>query len=335
MGRASLKPVRQASRRYVVSSIPYIVSGIILIILPSLLPSYLQSMMTKVLIFGILALSLNLIFGYTGLFSLGHAAYFAVGGYTAGILAVRYDIESFWISAPAGILMAALIAAILGIIALRVSGIYFLLVTFALGQLVFSVAWTWRSVTGGSDGLVGIPFPALGLPWISWNPTSFYYFVFLIFIICFFLLYRLVNSPFGHALQGIRESEPRMQSLGYNTWLYKYIAFIVAGLFAGVAGVLYAHFNGIMVPSDAGVLTSGFAMLMVIIGSTGVFFGPVIGSAVILLLAYFSSIYVPERWPLILGAAFVIAVMFLRGGISIYLVGLWRRVRYHYGSAKS
>jgi len=335
MERVNLKSVRRPWQEQGVRFAPYIASGLILIVLPLIVPVYLQSMLTKVLIFAIFAMSLNLIWGYTGLISLGHAAFFGVGAYASAILIMRFGIESFWISAPSGILTAGLLAAFFGVIALRVSGIYFLLVTLALGQLVYYIAIAWRPVTGGTDGVIGIPRPELGLPWFTWNATSFYFFVLLAFVICFFLLYRLVNSPFGRALQGIREDEPRMRCLGYNTWLYKYVAFIVAGMFAGVAGVLFGHFFGAVVPVHTSVITSTLVLLMVIVGGPRVIFGPAIGAAVVVLLEYFASIYTPARWPLILGAVFVIAVMFLRGGISLYLVRFWRRVSYQYGSTKS
>ena len=126
-----------------------------------------------------------------------------------------------------------------------------------------------------------------------------------------------------------------MRSLGYNTWLYKYIAFVVGGLFAGVAGVLYAYYGGIMAPGHLGLFTSATVMLMVIIGGDRVFLGPVVGAILIVFLQYYSSIYIPQRWPLILGAVFVIAVMFLRGGIGLHLVRFWRRFGYRYGSTKS
>ncbi len=331
MKTTKLKPIGQLIR-----FAPYIVIGVILIILPLFLSPYLQSMMSKVLIFAIFAMSLDLIWGYTGLFSLGHAAFFGVGGYTTGILITRYGVDSFWLTAPLSILMAALVAAIFAVIALRVSGLHFLMVTFALGQLLFSVAWQWFHMTGGAFGLKGIPLPNLGIPGFTWDDTSWYYFVFLVFIICYFLLYRIVNSPFGHALQGIREGEPRMRALGYNTWLYKYVAFIIAGLFAGVGGVLFAHWNMLISPRHLGIVTSALGLFYVIIGGAGTLFGPVIGAAVVILLEFYSSLYTPERWPLILGALFVIIVMFLRGGIYPHLVSLWNKVRlrYSYGSVK-
>jgi branched-chain amino acid transport system permease protein len=194
-----------------------------------------------------------------------------------------------------------------------------------MGELIFSVAEKWRSVTHGGDGLVGISLPNLHLGF-TMNNLYFYYLVFIFFIVCGFLIYRIVNSPFGDALQGIRENEPRMRSLGYNTWLYKYMAFVVGGLFAGVAGVLFGHFTGIMAPGHIGIMTSTLVMLMVILGGSSVIFGPVLGAAMVLILEHVASIYAPERWPLILGAVFVMAVMFLRGGISLHLLKLWRKL---------
>ncbi len=335
MQTTNLKPRRQTWQRELLRFAPYIIGGLILIILPPLLPPYLQRIMTRILIIAIFGLSFDIVFGYTGLLSFGHAAYLGVAGYTVGILTVNYGIESFWLVAPASILMATLVAAIFGIVALRASGIYFLLVTFALGALLYSLSEKWYSMTGGTYGLSGIPHPDLGLPWFTWSTINFYYFVLPFFVISFFLLYRLVKSPFGYALQGIREDEPRMRALGYNTWLYKYSAFVIGGLFAGVAGMLIAYFNSVMTTSYIGIITSALAWLIVIIGGPGTLFGPVIGSGVIVSVEFSASVFTPERWPLILGAMFVIAVMFLRGGIYPHLVNLWRKVaKYAYGSAK-
>jgi branched-chain amino acid transport system permease protein len=263
--------------------------------------------------------------GYTGLLSLGHAAFFGVGGYTAAILIRKFDIVSFWIVAPSSILMASIFAALLGLIALRVSGIYFLLVTFALSMLLVSLASKWYWIRG-TDGMAGILLPDIGAARFHWNAIKFYYFTFLFFVLCYLLMRCIVNSPFGYALRGIRESESRMRALGFNTWLYKYFAFIIGGLFAGAAGVLFAHQSGVIAPWHLGVTVSTLAMLMCIIGGLGTLWGPVIGAMVIILVEYFSSIYVPERWPLILGAVFVIAVMFIRGGIATHLSRLWGKM---------
>lgn len=326
-----LKAVRQPWNRLLLSAILYIVCGFVLITLPFFTPLYFQSQVTKIFIFTIFAMSLNLLWGYTGLISLGHAAYFGVGAYATGILILRCGVESFWLAAPAGIFMAVLVAAIFGLIALRVSHVYFLLVTFALGELLFHIAEKWTSVTGGSNGLSGIPPPDLGLPWLTGNPYFSYYFIFAGLVICFLIIGQIVSSPFGRHLKGIRENEVRMQCLGFNTWPHKYLAFILGGLFAGVAGVLYAYSYGLVAPANIGIQMSGLVLFMVIIGGSGMLFGPLIGAGVVLFLQYFSSMYTPERWPLILGATFVVAAIYFHRGIGIYLLSLWKRVMYRYG----
>ena len=199
-------------------------------------PTYVQSLATKILIFAIFAMSLDLLMGYAGILSLGHAAFFGLGGYAAGLMAVRLGIGNLWVGLLCGILLAALVSILFGIITLQVRGIYCLLITFALGQLLNSLASKWRDVTGGDYGLYGIPLPTIGFAHFEWSTTSYYYFVLIVFVISFFLLHRLVKSPFGKTLQGIREGESRMAALGYNTWLFKYVAYVVAGMFAGAAG---------------------------------------------------------------------------------------------------
>ena len=304
---------------------PYIGFVLALAVMAPFLPAYYLSMVTKIVIFAIFAISLDLILGYTGLISLGHAAYLGVAGYTIGILMIRLGIDSFWILIPSALALSAIVAAFIGYIALRVSGVYFLLITLAFGQLFYVVAVKWRAVTGGSDGLIGIDYPSLGISGFSWSSLSYYYFILIAFIICFLIISRIVNSSFGHTLVGIRENETRMRSLGYNTWLYKYIAFIIGGVFAGVAGAVFAPFYGAMVPEHFTLITSSMVMLMVVIGSPGTLYGPVIGAVFIILIEQIASIYSPERWPLILGAVFILSVLLLRGGIGIYLEKLWKR----------
>jgi branched-chain amino acid transport system permease protein len=244
-------------------------------------------------------------------------------------------IGNFWVASLIAVIAAGVLAAIYGIIALRVVGLYFLLVTLALGQLVFCISTTWRSVTGGDNGVIGSPLPDLRIPGLTVNSVIYYYLVLIIAAVCFFLLYRLVNSPFGYALQGIRDDEKKMRTLGYNTWLYKYLAFIIAGIFAAVGGVLFSYFLVVVGPPQLSITTSTMAILMVIIGSTRIFWGPVAGSIAVILLEYIASICIPERWPLILGLIFVIAVMFLRDGIGVSLTRLWMRLDYFHGSVAS
>lgn len=341
MGRVDYSRLEQRWRQWLASYLLYIIVGMFLLaaFISPLGGSFIQHIMAKVLIFGIFAMSLNFIFGYAGLFSLGHAIFFGLGGYAAGIFIVKYGITSFWLVTPAAMLTSMVTAAFIGFIVLRLHGIYFLLITLAFGELFVNAAFQWRSMTGGSDGLTQIPYPDLGLPGFNMGAMSFYYLVFAIFIIFLLVSYRVVNSSFGLALQGIREDEQRMKHLGYNTWLYKYVAFIISGAFAGLAGVLFAHNNSFIMPGNLGVLTSTMAMLMIILGSDRVVFGPALGAAVIVLLEFYSSLYLPERWPLILGGAFVLSVMFLRGGMSIYIVKLSNKIRnnilgYSYGSVE-
>lgn len=312
------------------SKIPHLILvfllGIVLIIIPFFFTEYVQTMIMKVFVFAILAISLNILWGYTGLFSLGHAVFFGLAGYTAGILSVRAGVESFWIAGFCGVLFSTIIAAALGILALRVGGIYFLLVTLAFGELFSNLALKLRRLTGGSNGTTNIQLPDLGIPLLEMNEIIYYYFTFVIFIVCLVLIYRFVKSPFGKVLQGIRENESRMIALGYNVWLHKYIAFIVAAIFSAVSGILFAYYNGVMAPVHLGVMTSTAAMLMVIIGSCSTVFGPALGAAIVVLLEHLSSLYTPERWPMILGGVFVIAVVFLPGGLGIFLSRFWRKV---------
>ena len=325
------KSIRQPHGLRILAIAPYIGSVLVLMMLPLFIPSYVQSIMTKALIMAIFAISLDLLLGYVGLVSLGHAAYFGIAGYTTGILAVRYGIENFWLVAPTAILMAGFTGMIFGFLALRSSGgSYFLLITFATAQLLYSVVLKWRSMTGGNYGLPGIMRPDLGIHWSMLNTTNFYYFVFIILILSYFLLYRIINSPFGHALQGIREDERRMRALGYNTWAFKYIAFVISAIYAGAAGVLFTYFGGIVAPDYIGALTSFVPLIMVMIGGVGTLFGPVLGAMLIVWVEYFTSIYAPERWPLIEGIIFVVVIMYFREGIGVSLRDFWKRVRYRY-----
>ena len=311
---------------------PYIVLGILLfIIVPVFFPSYVLTVATKALIFAIFAVSLDLLMGYTGLPSFGHAAPFGAAAYTAGLL-VTHGFQNPGMVIAASILVAAVVSAVFGFLAVRTAQAYFLIITLALGQIVYSAAYNWSSLTGGSDGLPGITRPDFGLPWEMTDRINFYFMVLFFLILAVFLMWRFVSSPFGRGLVGIRQNEPRMKALGYNTFLHKYICFIVAGAFAGLAGVLYAYFFRYVSPSNAGVAQSGEAMLMVILGGAGTLFGPAIGAVVLVFLKYYVSIYT-VHWPLILGVIFVLAMLFAPKGIGGYLQPLWRRIS-RYGSTE-
>jgi branched-chain amino acid transport system permease protein len=302
---------------------PAIAIVVLLMTAPAWVDISIMSLLIKIMIFGLLAMSLDVVFGYVGLWSFCHAALFGVAAYTDGIIIQQFHITSFWIAAPLSILVTAIVSALFAWIALRMSGIYFLLITLALGQLIFSIAFVWRKVTGGSQGLINVPYPDIG---INFSPTSFYYFTLIIILICAWVLHHLLKSPFGYSLQGIRENETRMITLGFNAWEHKFLAFVISGAFAGIAGILYVHYNGIIIPTGVDMASSGLVAVMVIIGGSGTLWGAMIGSGVIYTLSYFVSLLTPERWPLILGACFVTAVMFARGGLFPRLCKLWDKI---------
>lgn len=322
---------RISRRRLWVYFAPLVAVLLLLVIGPPFLDTAIISQLTKILCFGLLAMSVDIAFGYTGLWSFGHAGIFGVAAYTTLLLFKYTAVHNFWIITAISIFMAAIVSAVFAAIAARSSGLYFLLITLALGQLVSSVAIQWKKVTNGNDGLWGLPYPQLGFPLSN---VSYYYFTLGVVALCAFLLYRFTRSPFGYSLVGIRENEVRASTMGYNSRLRKLIAFVISGAFAGLAGVLYVYFNGGVAPENIGMYASGMAMIMVIIGGTATLWGGFVGSAVVLLVQYFVSLFTPARWPIFLGAMFIAAVFFAGGGIFPRLASLWKKAVL-YGVAKS
>jgi len=285
--------------------------------------SFVVLLATRALVFGILAMSLDLLLGYTGLASLGQAAYFGVGAYLTAVLATKFHFGTgwdFWLVIVFGILIGAGLAALFGLFAIRASGVYFLMITLALGQCVWGLAYRWNSLTGGDNGIIIKTRPNFGLN-LS-NEVTFFFLVLGFFIVSMILMYVLVRSPFGRSLKGIRERELRMSMLGYNVWLHKYIAFVIAGGFGGLAGVLWAHTNGIVTPEDVVLTTSVDALLMVVLGGAGTLIGGVIGSAIVLLLREYLSTLVPW-WQYVLGGVYVLTILYLPTG----LMGIPKRIR--------
>lgn len=285
----------------------------VLVVLPFALTSYQLGLLTKILIFALFAMSLNLILGYAGLPSLGHAAYFGIGSYTVGLLAVKV-LDNFWLDFGAGLVMATLTAALFGFLALRAQGSYLLMITLALAQVVWGIAFGWRQLTGGDDGLPGVPRPAAGLPMSLADNISFYYFTLVLTLLGTWVMWIVIRSPFGAALVGIRESERRMEVLGYNTWLYKYVAFVIAGLLAGLSGNLFVYYNGFVSPAYLSVIFSASALIMVILGGAGTLLGPALGAAVIVYLENAISAQT-ERWLTVLGLIYVAVTLFAPAGL--------------------
>ena len=326
--------IREARGRRPELLVLFVLCLFALIVLPPFFPTHVQNLMTKILIYTIFGMSLDLLMGYADLPSLGHASYFGTAAYAAAILLLIHNFENFWAISLLSLIAAGIVAFLFGFVALRVSGIYFLLITFALSQLLFWIAWLWRSVTGGDDGLGGMIVLNLGFP-VKWTPLLFYYFVFTIALVSYFAMHWLVSSPFGRILRGIAGNESRMKALGYNTWAFKYLIYIISAVFAGIPGILYVYFNQYVGPHTLGIHLSGLAMFIVILGGAVTLHGAFLGSLVILSIEYLSSLYFPKRWPLILGATFVITAMFIRGGIAPHLVKLCHRWSSRRGSAKS
>ena len=293
-----------------------VVCLLLLVILVPQMNSYVVLLATRVLAFAILAMSLDILLGFTGLASLGQAAYFGVGAYLTAILANRYGFGlgwDFWLMVPLGMLVGAALAAFFGLFAIRAVGTYFLMITLALGQCVWGLAYRWNSMTGGDNGITlrgGRPKFGLDLT----NDVTFFYLTFAFFAATLLALYVLIRSPFGKSLLGIRERELRMKILGYNVWLHKYIAFIIAGAFGGLSGVLWAHANNIVTPEMVVLTTSVDALLMVVLGGSGTLIGGVIGTAIVFgLREYLSTVIV--WWQYVLGAVYVLTILYLPTGL--------------------
>ena len=285
--------------------------------------SYVIVLVTHALIFAILAMSLDILLGYTGLPSLGQAAYLGVGAYLTAILASRFQFGldwTFWLVVVLGILIGAATAALFGLFAVHAGGVYFLMITLALGMCVWGLAYRWNSLTGGDNGIVLPPRPAFGIELA--DDVTFFYLVFGFFAVSLVMMEILASSPFGRSLVGIRENEPRMRILGYNTWLHKYIAFIIAGGFGGLAGVLWAHAHGLVSPEDVVLATSVDALLMVVLGGPGTLVGGAIGAGIVVFLREYLSTLVPW-WQYVLGGVYVLTILYLPGG----LMGIPERIR--------
>src|SRR5262245_46345639 len=243
---------------------------------------FLTLLITRALVFAILAMSLDILLGFTGLASLGQAAYLGVGAYLTAILATRYQIGlgyDFWLVVVLGVVSGAVLAAVFGLLAIRATGVYFLMITLALGQCVWGLAYRWNSLTGGDNGINLRVRPQFGIN--LGNEVTFFYLVFGFFAVSLAAMYVLVRSPFGRSLMGIRERELRMRILGYNTWLHKYIAFVIADAFGGLSAVLWAHTTGIVSPENLVLTTSVDALLMTVLGGAGTLVGGVIGAFIV------------------------------------------------------
>lgn len=285
-----------------------VIAGLILLAAgPIFLSSYWVGLLTQMLIFAILAMSLDILLGYTGLPSLGHVGFFGVAAYTVAVLATAHQ-AGFWTCVVGGVMAGTLLSAAFGLLVSHVRNVYFLMITLALGMVLWGLSYRWIPVTGGDNGISGVPRLEVhaGLP-LS-GPVPFYYVTLLIFAACGGLMALIVSSPFGYTLRGIRENESRMKSLGFNTWLHCYMSYVIAGAFASVSGVVWAYYNGFVSPTYLELTAASEVFLMVTLGGPGTLVGPVLGAGTIVVLKNVISTYT-QRWLLILGAIYIITIL--------------------------
>ena len=282
--------------------------------------SYYINIASQILIWAVLALALNLLVGYAGLTSLGHAGLFAIGGYAAAML----------LAAGHGHVLAVLVAlavtllasAVFAVLALRATGIGFLMITLAIGQILWGIAYRWASLTNGDNGISVSSRPApFGLSLAS--APAFYYATLVIFLLALASMAVFVRLPFGASLVGTRDQARRMTALGYNVWLIRFLTILVSGFWSGVAGLLFIYYNQFISPQVVALTTSAEALLMVISGGSGTLLGPIFGAAIVVVMKNVVSAYI-ERWNLVLGVIFILIISFMPEGLVPGSVRLWR-----------
>jgi branched-chain amino acid transport system permease protein len=296
--------------------------GLLLAALPLVSGDFYVNLASQIFIAALFASSLNLLVGYGGLVSLGHAAWIGLAAYTSAWLSLRLGLGHL-ASAPLALLLATVMAGLFGWIALHASGLGFLMITLALSQVLWGTAYRWAAVTNGDNGLSGLTRP---MPFgISLDrPAAFYYFTLAIAILALWLLARLVASPFGAALRGTRDEPRRMAALGHNVWLVRWIAFVYSGFWGAVAGLLFVYYHKYVHPTTLSLTSSAEALLGVIAGGAGTLAGPVVGAAIVLILKNYVSAYL-ERWNMLLGLVFVLIVIFMPDGVVPGVRRAWGR----------
>lgn len=277
---------------------------------------------SQIFIAVIFAASLNLLVGYGGLPSLGHAAYLGMAAYLSAWLYLKFGL-AHWITAALALLGTTLTACLFGLIALRATGLGFLMLTLALSQVLWGTAYRWVAVTDGDNGLRGLTRPE---PFgISLDDSSaFYYFALAVTAFSLWMMAKFVGSPFGAALRGTRDQSRRMSALGHNVWLIRWITFVYAGFWGGVSGLLFVYYNKYIHPTSFSLTTSAEAILSVIAGGSGTLAGPIVGAAIVVILKNYVSAYI-ERWNMLLGFVFVLIVVFMPDGVVPGLRRWWAR----------
>ena len=272
-----------------------------------------QDLLTRMMILAIAALSLNLILGYGGMISFGHAAYLGIGAYCVGIPAY-YDIYNAWLHFPLALALSALFALLTGAVCLRTKGVYFIMITMAFSQMVFFLLLSLEEY-GGDDGLVIYSRSEFGAPLDLNDGLTLYYVVFVILLASVYLVHRLINARFGRVIVGSRSNNRRMQALGFNTYRYRLMCYAIAGALCGLAGALLGNFTNFISPDMMSWTRSGELIFMVVLGGAGSLFGPLLGASAFLLLEEFLSAFT-IYWQLIFGILLILIVLYARGGID-------------------
>ena len=300
---------------------PILLFALVFAAFPFLVPY--KALATQILIYGLFALGFNLLYGYTGLLSFGHAAYYGLGAYGTGILLAKLKVASLWAGLASGLAAAAAGGLVIGFLCLRRRGIYFAMLTLAFAQLLYFVGFHLAEWTGGDDGLRGIPALSLTLPGLQIpldTPLGFYYFAYVLVVLAAAALRRILDSPFGAVLQAIRENQDRAAACGYDVARVKLLSFVFSALFTGLAGSLDALRLTVVPIESLYWTTSGQVVMMTLLGGAGTFFGPFVGAATFLVLEDRLAVFT-ESWPLVIGAIFMAFVLFLPKGIWGTLTG--------------
>ena len=295
----------------------------LLILAPLVLPEFWRRFVTEILIWGLLAMSSDILIGYTGMVSFGHSAFFGLGMYGAAAALLSVRPPNLWVALVYGLAAAAVVAVFVAYFSTRLREIYFSITTLVFSQIFYVIIFTWTEVTGGENGLT-FRRPALSIPGlfsIPFDSNTLHWFVLAVVTVSYLVLRRITQSPFGMVLQSIRENEPRTQAIGYAVERYKMVAVMLSGLFAGLAGVLYAVQNRFAAPDFVFFVISGEVVIFNVMGGVGTLVGPIVGAAFFLLLREGFSRFFTEYYLIWVGLIFTAMVIFMPQG----LLGFWRR----------
>ncbi len=290
--------------------------------LPLAAGEYYVNLASQIFVFAIFAASINLLLGYGGLPTLGHAAYSGIAAYVSALCYLKLGLGP-WLSAAVALGGATLMAAVFGLVALRATGLGFLMLTLALSQVLWGTALRWVSLTDGDNGLRGLARPTIFGLRLD-DATPFYYFALAAAIVSVWMMARFVRSPFGAALRGTRDQPRRMTALGYDVWMVRWLTFVYSGFWGGVSGLLFVHYHKYVHPVSFSLGNSAEGLLAVIAGGSGTLAGPLVGAAIVMLLKNYVSAYV-ERWNMLLGFVFVAIVLFMPEGVVPGARRIWWR----------